>query len=224
SPMISWAIFFCSIRETTPIHWKMISIDWGTLVFMKKIFIYFTVLTAIVILIPALIVLLYPTGNDNRTDENDQQVIVPVYRTAQKQVEKVEIERYVAGVLSAEMPVEFEIEALKAQAIAARTYIVKQLLNPTGIQLPEEAIVTDTIQHQVYRSEAELKKLWGKDFQWKYQRVKQAVDETKGKIITYKGEPITASFFSTGNGFTENAEEYWNHPIPYLKSVASPWD
>lgn len=207
----------------------MILTDWGTLIHMKKIFIYFTVLTAIVIIIPALIVWLYPTAKDRdegdrHFNEDNQEVVVPVYRTAQKQVEKVEIERYVAGVLSSEMPAEFEIEALKAQAIAARTYIVKQLLNQTDIQLPEEAIVTDTIQHQVYHNETELKKLWGKDFNWKYKRVMQAVNETKGKIITYNDQPITASFFSTSNGFTENAEEYWNNPIPYLKSVPSPWD
>lgn len=195
---------------------------------MKKIFIYFTVLTAIIIIIPALIVLIFPKGNDGQTDKkmgkDDTEVVVPVYRTAQKQVEKVEIEKYVAGVLSSEMPAEFEMEALKAQAIAARTYIVKLLLNPTDIQLPDEALVTDTIRHQVYRNEEELKKIWGKDFKRKYKRIMQAVNETKGTIITYNGEPITASFFSTSNGYTENAEDYWNHPIPYLKSVSSPWD
>lgn len=196
---------------------------------MKKIFICFTVLTAIVVIIPTLIVLLFPTANDgasknNQVDKDDAEVVIPVYRTAQKQVEKVEIEQYVAGVLSSEMPTDFDMEALKAQAIAARTYIVKQLLNPTDIQLPEEAIVTDTIRHQVYHNEEELKKIWGKDFKRKYDRILQAVKETKGKIITYNGEPITASFFSTSNGFTENAEDYWNHSIPYLKSVSSPWD
>lgn len=196
---------------------------------MKKIFIYFTVLTAIVIIIPALIVVIFPGGNDEDTDsqkvdEDDFEVVIPVYRTAQKQVEKVEIEQYVAGVLSSEMPAEFEMEALKAQAIAARTYIVKQLLHPPGIQLPDDALVTDTIRHQVYRNEEELKKIWGKEFERKYKRIMQAVNETKGTIITYNGEPITASFFSTSNGYTENAEDYWNHPIPYLKSVSSPWD
>lgn len=180
-------------------------------------------------IIPTLIVLLFPAANDKGMDgeqngKEDAEVVIPVYRTAQKQVEKVEIEQYVAGVLSSEMPADFEMEALKAQAIAARTYIVKQLLSPSDIQLPEEAVVTDTVRHQVYYNEEELKKLWGKAFKRKYKRIMQAVQETKGTIITYNGEPITASFFSTSNGYTENAEDYWNHSIPYLKSVSSPWD
>lgn len=197
---------------------------------MKKILLYLSLLTLLVTFIPSIIVLPFSTSERETKIENvtiEEQAdpfIVPVYRTGQKQVEKVPIEHYVAGVLSSEMPATFEIEALKAQAMAARTYIVKQLLSPPEINLPEGAAVTDTVHHQVFRNEEELRTLWGKDFNWKYERIIKAVRETEGQILAYEGEPITASFFSTSNGYTENAEDYWENELPYLKSVESPWD
>jgi len=80
------------------------------------------------------------------------------------------------------------------------------------------------VQHQVYKSEEELKELWKGDYEWKMKKIKEAVQATKGEILTYEGNPIEPAFFSTSNGYTENAEDYWQNPIPYLKSVASPWD
>ena len=55
-------------------------------------------------------------------------------------------------------------------------------------------------------------------------KIRKAVRETKGQVLTYQDEPITAAFFSTSNGYTENAEDYWQNPVPYLQSVESPWD
>lgn len=204
--------------------------DRGNVALMKKMTLYISLLAIIVTFIPAIIVLPFSSAKQETKIENEivqpneDQFVVPVYRTLQKQVENVELEHYVAGVLSSEMPADFEIEALKAQAMAARTYIVKQLLTPGEINLPEKAVVTDTVHHQVYRNEDELKELWGKEFNWKYERILQAVKETKGQILTYESKPITASFFSTSNGFTENSEDYWENEVPYLKSVQSPWD
>lgn len=149
---------------------------------------------------------------------------VSVYRTAAKTVEKLPLEEYVAGVVASEMPVEFEEEALKAQALTARTYIVNHLLNSDNAQLPDHADVSDTVDHQVFKNKEELKLLWDKDFDWKMEKIRDAVKATEGEILTYNNKPITASFFSTSNGYTENAEDYWNNPVPYLKSVESPWD
>mgnify|MGYP001262129082 FL=1 len=197
---------------------------------MKKMTLYLIVLALIITIIPAIVVLPFssakqePTDTDETTLNSGSPYVVPVYRTLQREVENVEIEQYVAGVLSSEMPADFELEALKAQAMAARTYIVKQLLSPSEIDLPEDAVVTDTVHHQVYRNVNELKELWGSDFDWKYARILQAVKETKGKILTFEGTPITAAFFSTSNGYTENSEEYWENNLPYLRSVKSPWD
>lgn len=154
----------------------------------------------------------------------DNQIPISVYRTTEKKVDIVPIEEYITGVISAEMPADFEIEALKAQAMAARTYIIRRLAGKNFSDVPEGAHVTDTEQHQVYMDSQQQKERWGRDYDWKVRKVRQAVVETAGKVLTYEGKPIDATFFSTSNGFTENSEEYWAQKIPYLRSVQVPWD
>ncbi|RBW68744.1 stage II sporulation protein D [Bacillus taeanensis] len=204
---------------------------------MKRFFVVITILTSIVIIIPALLVL--PFSETKSIEANvmpqsdtkasspaasDPAVEVAVYRTQTKTVENLSLEDYVIGVVASEMPAEFEMEALKAQSLTARTYIVKQLLQPSDMKVPSGAVVTDSTLHQVFRSKEELKQLWGADYEWKIERITKAVKETGGQILTYDGNPIEASFFSTSNGYTENSEDYWQNEIPYLKSVKSPWD
>ncbi|MNZ63742.1 Amidase enhancer precursor [compost metagenome] len=158
--------------------------------------------------------------------EDYDQPDVHVYLTKEKRIEKVPLEVYVRGVLAAEMPVEFELEALKAQAIAARTFIVRRLLKGDREGVPVQgADVIDTALHQVYISERKLSELWNEDVRpAKLNKLNEAVNQTKGLIITYEGEPIQAAFFSTSNGYTENSEDYWQQELPYLRSVESPWD
>lgn len=151
-------------------------------------------------------------------------VEVAVYRATKEVVESLPLEEYVIGVVSSEMPADFEKEALKAQALTARTYIVKRLMISQGNDLPQDADVGDTEFYQVYKSKDELKTLWGSDYDWKIAKVEEAVKETAGQILTYEGNPIDATFFSTSNGYTENSEAIWSNSLPYLKSVESPWD
>ncbi len=197
-------------------------------------------LVAMIVVIPSLVVIPYISSSETtenyQTNDKDAEVdvsgsdgrveedpyVVSVFRSQQQKVDDVPLEKYVAGVVASEMPADFEPEALKAQALAARTYVVKHVLN--GEKVPEGGQITDTVQHQVYKSEEELKKQWGEDFDWKMQKIKEAVEATQGEILTYEGNPIEPAFFSTSNGYTENAEDYWTNPIPYLKSVPSPWD
>ncbi|MCI3921384.1 stage II sporulation protein D [Paenibacillus sp. TRM 82003] len=157
--------------------------------------------------------------------------LVTVYLTKREETVDVPLEAYVRGVLAAEMPASFELEALKAQAIAARTYIVRRLeasATAPPTDLPEgagAAVVTDTVQHQAYATDDALRERWG----WfayarNLDKLTRAVNETAGLILTYEGEPIDATFFSASNGRTENAEDYWRDAVPYLRSVASPWD
>lgn len=165
-----------------------------------------------------------PIEPKSKKSNKEEELTVSVYRMADKNIENVEIEEYVMGVLSAEMPINFEIEALKAQAVAARTYTVRNLLHPDTSKLPQGADVTDSTLHQVYNNTSELKERWGTKYEENINKLKQAVSDTEGMIITYQGEPIDASFFSTSNGYTENSEDYWSASIPYLRSVPSPWD
>ena len=157
--------------------------------------------------------------------ESSEQA-VSVYLTATGEVETLPLEDYLVGVVAAEMPAEFELEALKAQAIAARTFIVRRLQLGDRSGVPEEeADVTDAVSHQAYHSRTILEKDWSlPEYKDKLNRIKQAVLETRGIIMTYNGQPINASFFSTSNGYTENSEEVWSNQVAYLRSVPSPWD
>lgn len=157
------------------------------------------------------------------------RVTVNVLVTDEQRVETVPIEAYVRGVVAGEMPADFEPEALKAQAIAARTYIVRKLrLNAGNAGNAGEASprydVTDATEDQVYIPAERLKKLRQTGAEAKLGAIERAVEATKGLIVTYDGEPIQAAFFSTSSGYTENSEDYWDQPLPYLRSVPSPWD
>jgi stage II sporulation protein D len=190
---------------------------------------------AITFLVPTLVVL--PFSDDEASSELDEKttkkpdktalledsVEVAVFRASKEIIEKLPLEEYVIGVVAGEMPADFEIEALKAQALSARTFVVNQMLHKDE-SVPEGADVMDTVDDQVFKSANELQQQWGADYKWKMDKITQAVLETKGKILTYNGNPISAQFFSTSNGFTENSEAYWANEVPYLKSVESPWD
>ncbi len=167
------------------------------------------------------------TGVSEVNSTEEVPLKVAVYLTNEKRVEEVPLEQYIRGVLAAEMPIEFELEALKAQAIAARTYIIRRYVEKDFSNVPVEgAWVTDTVNHQVYLSMEKIEKKWNKSPEQaaNLKKLNQAVEETKGLVITYSGYPILASFFSTSNGYTENSEDYWTSALPYLRSVASPWE
>ena len=128
-----------------------------------------------------------------------------------------ELERYVAGVVSAEMPALFPMEALKAQAVAARTYQV-----PYMKQSGSEEVLYDV--GQAYLDEQGQREKWSAQYETYAARIRQAVAETKGEIMVYEGEPILAAFHAQSSGKTENSENVWVQEIPYLRSVDSSGD
>lgn len=125
------------------------------------------------------------------------------------------LEEYIIGVVSAEMPASFEMEALKALATSARTYAINRLEN--GVINIENSSNT-----QNYQSNAELYNKWQENFTKYYYKIRKAVYDTKGKIITYDNKPIKALYFSMSNGYTEDSELVFNEKLPYLVSVSSP--
>lgn len=205
---------------------------------MKRyLLIWFIVLPILLVMVPAALVHFFSPGGEiagpahvpvsapgNQVTQEISSLPIKVYRTEKKVVETLPLETYITGVVAAEMPAEFELEALKAQALAARTYIVRRLNEGKFDDVPAGGQVLDTVRHQVYMDENQRRERWKDQYEWKNQRITQAVRATAGVVLTYNGEPIDATFFSTSNGFTENSDEYWEKPIPYLKSVASPWD
>ncbi|RKQ17760.1 stage II sporulation protein D [Ureibacillus endophyticus] len=128
--------------------------------------------------------------------------------------EPIDLEEYVIGVVSAEMPANFHPEALKAQAIAARTYVLK------NTEYGKKAI-EPTVAKQVFYDSNTRKEVWAESFDDYEKKVRQAVESTKGEVINYNGELITAMFHSMSNGMTESSKNYSGTDLPYLQSVAS---
>ncbi|WP_339251911.1 stage II sporulation protein D [Sporosarcina sp. FSL W8-0480] len=138
-----------------------------------------------------------------------------IYITVEGVDKSLPLEDYVIGVVAGEMPMDFHDEALRAQAIAARTYVLRTTENG---KKPIEA----TVSAQVYKTVEERRERWGKDFRKNEKRLLEIVESTAGDTIVYEDELITAMFFSTSNGKTETAQNYSGSSIPYLQSVESP--
>ncbi len=139
-----------------------------------------------------------------------------VYKTTLTQKKLSETEEYLIGVVAAEIPADYNIEALKAQAIAARTYAIRALENDSTLAYSSIG--------QAYISKEEMKKRWGNSFSHYYGKIKKAVKETEGIICLYNNEPILAAFCASSGGKTEESENVWTRDLPYLTTVDSPWD
>lgn len=148
---------------------------------------------------------------------------INVLSVTDDRIVKMPLEDYLVGVLAAEMPAMFEKEALKAQAIAARTYALKKIkaFEHAGNKVhPKAEICTDPSHCQGWLSEKEMKKKWGWFRSWEYKRkLRSAVHETAGEVAKFQQDLIDPVYHSTCGGQTENAEEVWTYAVPYLKSV-----
>lgn len=198
---------------------------------LKPIFIIILTITVVILTLPSAIIVLFSKEAQEPIDPPNQiegdldpegAVTVDVFRSKTDEIESVPLEEYVIGVVASEMSADFELEALKAQALAARTYVIQYMMSMSLIE--DAQAILDTVQHQVYRNDNELKELWGSNYHGNHQKISEAVLATAGQILTYNQRPITPAFFSTSNGKTENSEDYWENALPYLVSVDSPWD
>lgn len=190
----------------------------------KNVVIYVLYISVTVIFLPYIITLCLFDASDARgfdsLDIGTPFTYSPEYTENENLIKKEGIkeenpnmESYIIGVVAAEMPVSFEKEALKAQAVAARTYAYRQIGNSLNI-VPENI-------GQAYISVDEMKKRWGSSFQKNYEKVSSAVYETKNEIMVFNGEPILAAFHSTSGGVTESSENVWSEKLSYLQSVDS---
>lgn len=153
--------------------------------------------------------------NNSQEKIEDNNIYVTIHRS-NGQIINLELEEYIIGVVGAEMPASFNIEALKSQAILARTYALKSI--------DKGKTLTDNSSTQNYKNNDELKKFWGKDFDKYYSKIKNAVNSTKGLYLSYNGSKIDAIYHSTSNGQTEDAVNVWGNSFPYLVSVESKYD
>lgn len=171
------------------------------------------------------------TTNENISDNNYQtnisntndyvetnitnEIMVTIYRS-NGEIITISLEEYIIGVIGAEMPASFNNEALKAQAVASRTYALKAI--DIGKTL------TDTVSTQSYINENEMRDKWGSSFDYYYNKIKDAVYSTKGEYLTYNGYYIEALYHSTNNGKTESSSDVFGNYYPYLISVSSEFD
>lgn len=180
------------------------------MILLNKKLIYFLVL-----LIPITIIS-FVIKETNFIMQKNKQSVDKIKVTLDNQELEINIEDYIIGVVAGEMPALFEIEALKAQAIASRTYLVNHLLSNDSI--------TNTTDDQVYLTNEEMQLKWLDDYEKYYAKIKQAVQSTEGLIMYYENEPIKAYYFSTSNGYTESSLNVFNEQKDYLSIVESPFD
>ncbi|MFZ5597545.1 MAG: stage II sporulation protein D [Bacillota bacterium] len=190
---------------------------------MKKTLLLFLLLiTAAAVGIPSAVGLMRPAGI------KEIGTVVHLYSHETGNIIDLPVEDYVAGVVAAEMPAEFPVEALKAQAVAARTYIMKRqsgggVLNPVH---PGADVCDDPTHYQAWISREEMKKKWGaiKYYQY-YLKILTAVHSTAGEVITYNGQLIDPVYHSScGGRGTVDSGDVWRFQEPYLKGVPCPYD
>ncbi|MDO4394649.1 MAG: stage II sporulation protein D [Mycoplasmatota bacterium] len=183
---------------------------------MKKIMIFIILL----IFIPFFIVLIY---NKNYKEIELNYITtryIRVKRLNTNNIETIPLEEYIVGVLAGEMPINFDIEALKAQAVASRSYALKRI----EYNKDKEYDVVDSILNQVYLDNEYLKKAWGNNYVKNINKLRKAVNATIDEYLSYNSLVVDALFFSTSNGYTEDSQAVFNFECDYLKSVESPWD
>ena len=153
------------------------------------------------------------TSTNNTTNSSVSEITV--YRS-NGSVINLNMTDYLIGVVSSEMPASFNLEALKAQSVLARTYALKA--KQTGKKL------TDTVSTQSYIDIDQMKNKWENSFNTYYNKIKNAVENTNGEYLSYNGNYIEALYHSTNNGKTESSLDVFGNYYPYLISVSSEYD
>lgn len=168
----------------------------------------------------------YNLTKEDILQNNNKTPIIKVYLSKENKAVDMNLEEYVRGVVAAEMPAEFNLEALKAQAVAARTYALAHMeqFGGTKCSYAKGADICDTVNSQAYMSKEERFKLWKSSSAIGYwNKITDAVNQTEGEILTYDGKLVLEPYyFAVSSGKTENAAEVFATSEPYLKSVKSP--
>ena len=209
---------------------------------MKRHFLHallFVGLLTLLPLVPAL--LLHPeegtdadTGQDTELSTTEPAIVentsdgrdcYHVYCCENGEIQDVSVRDYIIGAVAAEMPVSFEPEALKAQAVAAHTYAERQCLAAEGREeLNGADFSDDPAKFQAFLTEDELRARWGTHYDTYYSKLSTAVDSVVEKVLTYEDEPIIAAFHAMSTGMTESAENVWGSDVAYLQPVESAAD
>lgn len=191
---------------------------------LKYIFYWVAIFVFFVIIIPISVNMTISKKTSGEENEN-QKNNINVYFADEDRVGVMDAEDYILSVLMAEMPASFRKEALKAQSIAARTYLYEKLTSAKKEASHKGAdICTDSTHCQAYISKKDAEKKWGKNASEYLKKCKNAVEATRGLIAQHDGKPIKAVFHAYASGKTENAADVWGTEVSYLQSVESPGD
>ncbi len=163
------------------------------------------------------LILLFMGSKDTTLFYTEPNILVKDSNT--NDISSLKLEDYIIGVVASEMPASFNEEALKAQAIASRTYAVYKMQNSSN----DYDIIT-SVANQGYITIEEMKNKWGNDFEKYYNKIKEVVDTTRGKVMIYDNKVIEAYYFAMSNGYTENASLVFSEDREYLQSVKSDYE
>jgi stage II sporulation protein D len=184
------------------------------------------VLTLIVIALPVLLVrgCSWESGEQHMKQEVGGLQVKLMLTT--EQVINIPLEQYLCGVVAAEMPASFNEEAIKAQAVVARTYTLLRILGEShDEEHPTAQLCADSNHCQAWIDTTEMRKRWGWHYRTNYNKIVAAVEATRDEVLTYEGELIDPVYHaSCGGTATEDAQEVWGHEVPYLKSVSCSYD
>ncbi len=184
---------------------------------MKVIILYLAFLLCLLVCVPLGL---------NSCIHDDRELIkneISVYNHTEKKIMNMDLEEYIISVVAAEMPADFSLEALKAQAVAARTYALRKFGEGYDEHYGAD-ICTDFSHCQAFAENEQMKKNWGKNYDKKYNKIKDAVNLTAGEVLMYDGDFAITVFHSCSNGITEKASDVWGGDIPYLINVKSEGD
>jgi stage II sporulation protein D len=182
---------------------------------LKKEWVPILILTVVIIILFPWTILRWQNGQEV-SDDFQIRVKMP-----DGKIEKLPLEEYLVGVVAAEMPAEFHEEALKSQAVAARTFAAKKI---SQRPVPDPGYDVDTtVATQAWISESQMRDKWGWLGYWRYHgRIEKSVTSTRGQVLITSGQYIDAFYHSsTGRKPTERAEDVWSSSRPYLQNVSS---
>ncbi len=193
----------------------------------RAIVVVFLALLFVLVVLPAVIV----KGCHYRDTAQEMvagEATIRVFVHTTGEVVALPLEEYVAGVVAAEMPTSFELEALKAQAVIARTFAARHMRAYGGQGVsghPDADVSTDIWSDgQAWLSRDDARREWGAlGFYARWEKIEEAVTGTEGLILTWNGVPIECAYHSTCGGATENSEDVWQEALPYLRGVTDPW-
>ncbi len=195
-----------------------ITMSEGGLNVKRMILMMFLLFMGMMLVIPLVIV------DTERQPMREDDGKIRVYLHEEDRIEEMTMNDYLVGALAAEMPAAFNEEALKAQAVAARTYATAHMVRYGGRGYKGADVSTDYRVHQGYISEAKQREKWGDKYDTYREKMHRAVRATAGEVATYDGKLIRALYHSSCGGRTASSQEVWDKALPYLVSVRCDWD